>query len=101
MNDLISRQAAIDAIENTDWYHQNANKDMVSGANPDEHQAWYKADDVYKALESVPSAQPEEVIPHRNYKYLSDYWCECGWHLGKKGDVKYCSECGRKVNWDE
>lgn len=48
-----------------------------------------------------PSAQTEEVIPHRNYKYLSDYWCECGWHLGKKGDVKYCADCGRKVNWDE
>ena len=61
MDDLISRQAAIDAIENTDWYHQNANGDMVSGANPDEHQAWYKAEDVYKALESVPSAQPIEA----------------------------------------
>ena len=48
----------------------------------------------------MPSAEPEEVIPHRNYKYLSDYWCKCGWHLGKKGDVKYCAECGRKVKWD-
>lgn len=48
----------------------------------------------------VPSVQPEEVIPHRNYKYLSDYWCKCGWHLGKKGEVKYCAECGRKVNWN-
>lgn len=51
-------------------------------------------------IEELPSAQSEEVIPHRNYKYLSDYWCECGWHLGKKGEVKYCSECGRRVNWD-
>lgn len=45
--------------------------------------------------------QKAVVIPHRNYQYLSDYWCECGWHLGKKGDVKFCPECGRKVNWDE
>lgn len=51
-------------------------------------------------IQALPSAEPEEVIPHRNYKYLSDYWCECGWHLGKKGEVKYCAECGRKVNWD-
>ena len=58
--DLISRQAAIDAIENTDWYHQNDNGDTVSGANPDMHQAWYKEEDVYSALESVPSAQPEQ-----------------------------------------
>lgn len=54
--DLISRAEAIEAIQNTDWYHQNQNKDMVHGANDDEHQAWYKADDVYKALEAVPSA---------------------------------------------
>lgn len=61
MGDLIDRQAAIDAIEGTDWYHQNDRKDMVSGANPDTHQAWYKAEDVYNALESVPSAQPERM----------------------------------------
>ena len=55
--DTIYRQDAIDAIEEVDWYHQNRNKDMVSGANSYEHQAWYKVEDVYKALESVPSAQ--------------------------------------------
>ena len=54
--DLISRQDAIEAIELVDWYHQNSNKDMVHGANDDEHQAWYKAQDIYKALEAVPSA---------------------------------------------
>ena len=41
-----------------------------------------------------------EAIPHRNYQYLSDYWCECGWHLGKKGDVKFCSDCGKRIKWD-
>ena len=59
MSDLIERQAAIDAIEEVDWYHQNKNKDMVSGANSSEHQAWYKADDIYKTLEALPSAQLE------------------------------------------
>ena len=58
MSDLIERQAAIDAIENIDWYHQNDNGDMVSGAS-NEHEAWYRAEDIYRALESVPSAQPE------------------------------------------
>lgn len=66
----------------------------------------FELNDKYKkewleCMNTLPSVQPEEVIPHRNYKYLSDYWCECGWHLGKKGEVKYCSDCGRKVNWDE
>lgn len=44
--------------------------------------------------------QTKEVIPHRNYQYLLDYWCECGWHLGKKGDVKFCADCGRRIKWD-
>ena len=63
-DDLIKRSDAIDAIELVDWYHQNRNKDMVHGANSDEHQAWYKAEDVYKALEEVPSAdRPQGWIP--------------------------------------
>ena len=57
--DLIRRRDVIEAIDNIDWYHQNSTKDMVLGANPDLHQAWYKAEDVYQSLESVPSAQPE------------------------------------------
>ena len=64
MDDLIRRSDAIEAVEEVDWYHQNRNKDMVSGANDAEHQAWYKADDVYKALKAVPSAdRPQEWIP--------------------------------------
>ena len=82
MNDLISRQAAIDAVLGVVPYDE------------------YWKEQIEKAVNALPSAKPEEVIPHRNYKYLSDYWCECGWHLGKKGEVKYCSNCGRKVNWD-
>ena len=85
--DLISRQAAIDAL-----------MEILDRPN---HAEFLYTDEICRALNHLPSAQPKEVIPHRNYKYLSDYWCECGWHLGKKGEVKYCSECGRKVNWDE
>ena len=69
--DLIRRSEVIDAIENTDWYHQNASNEMVSGANPDEHQAWYKAEDVYKALESVPSAQPEQLTDKEQRIFLA------------------------------
>ena len=57
--DPIDRQAAIEAVEDIDWYHLNIKGEMVGGANSSEHQAWYKADDVYKVLEEVPSAQPE------------------------------------------
>lgn len=80
-DDTISRQMAID-----DFYKYPNVK-------------WTTLD-VLEHINALPSVQPEEIIPHRNYKYLSDYWCECGWHLGKKGEVKYCSDCGRKVNWN-
>ena len=68
VDDLIKRQYAIDAIENITWYHQNANKDMICGANSEEHQAWYKIEDVYKALNCIPSAQSEQIL----YANMSD-----------------------------
>ena len=58
MDDTISRIAVLDAIDGVEWYHQNQHGEMVSGANSDKHQAWYKADDIYKAIEALPSAQP-------------------------------------------
>ena len=82
-SDTISRQAAIDMAVSIPMFGRDVKMVAVS------------------EIKNLPSAQPEEVIPHRNYKYLSDYWCTCGWHLGKKGEVKYCADCGRKVNWDE
>lgn len=57
-DDLISKTAAIDAVEEIPWYHQNKNGEMVQGANSAEHQAWYKAEDIYAAIEALPSAQP-------------------------------------------
>ena len=106
--DCISRQEAIDAL----WkalheYEDKTEKQFQKSEDLDvgdwiEHRIFVQnMNDIDRqTILNLPSAQPE-VIPHRNYKYLSDYWCECGWHLGKKGEVKYCSECGRKVNWDE
>lgn len=58
MEDLISRETMKDVIDITTWYHQNRNKDMVEGAS-DEETAWFKAKDVFKAIENVPSEQPE------------------------------------------
>ena len=114
MDDLISRQAAIDIERNatvdTNPSHFEAHQkftQFMDDAEISSFGRWQWSNGFNTGLTAVgidlkklPSAQPEEVIPHRNYKYLSDYWCECGWHLGKKGDVKYCAECGRKVNWD-
>lgn len=61
-NDTISRQAVLDAVDGVTWYHQNKNGEMVHGAN-DKKQAWYKADDIYHVLDTLPSAQPEQFNP--------------------------------------
>ena len=58
--DLIDRDALTDAIERTDWYHQAPNKNMVHGANSAEHQAWYKEQDVYAAVDNSPTIIPAE-----------------------------------------
>ena len=58
--DTVSRAAVVDAIDGVDWYHQNDSGEMVHGANSAEDQPWYKAEDIYKAIEGVPSAQPME-----------------------------------------
>ena len=89
-NDTISRQAILDAVDGVDWYHQNKDGEMVHGANSDEHQAWYKADDIYKAIESVPSAQPE----------LSP--CDvCRYYPPSSMDGKPCTICPAERKNDE
>lgn len=57
-SDLIRRSDAIQAIEDVAWFHQNRNKDLVSGAS-DEGEAWYRAQDIYDALDNVPTARRE------------------------------------------
>lgn len=77
LNDTISRAAVVDEIDGVDWYHQNQHGEMVHGANPDEHQAWYKAEDIYKAVESVPSAQQWIPTSERLPKVREWVLCQC------------------------
>lgn len=100
--DCISRQDAIDKMQEVDWYHQNKNGEMVHGANSSEHQAWYKAEDVYKVLEDMPSAQPE-LIMCKDCKFADReatsfngmYWC-----IGRGSYMRYCSDATRRTDAD-
>ena len=81
-SDLISRAELIEAIEDTDWYHINRNGEMVHGSN-DEHESWYKYDDIYKAIDRVPSVSVESKATENKYDCdlisraeLKDKWCE-------------------------
>ena len=75
VEDCISRAAVVDTIEGVDWYHQNENGEMVHGANSAEHQAWYNAEDIYKAIEGVPSAQPD--VSDTNVGKMCEYYDLC------------------------
>ena len=86
MEDTVRRQDAIEALELTTWYHQNRNGEMVKGANSKEHQAWYKAEDVYAVLHDLPSAEPE-IVRCKDCKY----WRE---HKYAKETKRYIPFCG-------
>jgi hypothetical protein len=81
---------------------------MVSGANSDEHQAWYKSQDIYRAIKSLPSAEPKTVewipvsekLPEKDELVLVTVWNDVvtawrnrygGWEsaedMYEKGDV--------------
>lgn len=81
MDDYIRRADAMDALESMGWYHQAPNKEMVHGANSTEHQAWYKEEDVFYAIEAVPAADVVEV--------------RRGQWIYEPGHIPHCSECGR------
>lgn len=60
MSELIKREDVIDAIEEIGWYHISHEGDLVRGATSD-GEALYKAKDVYKALEEVPTIEMAEA----------------------------------------
>ena len=93
--DLISRQAAMEAIENTEWYHLRNNGVMMRGANSKEHQAWYKEQDIYKALEQLPSAQPEIVRCKECTFYRSD---GCFFSTAETDENGFCSWAERRTD---
>ena len=84
---LISRQAAVDALEKLDWYH-HSDGGMVHGANSEKHQAWYKADDVYRMIEQLPFTEPER----KTGRWIWDV-NGMDWNLG----AWRCSECHTKA----
>ena len=72
MDELISRRDTISAMEGTDWYHINSDGQLVHGANSNEDEPLYRAEDVYKVLNDMPSAQPEKRTEERTGTHACD-----------------------------
>ena len=93
VGDYISRQAAVEAIESTDWYHINGNGELVSGANSQEHEPLYKASDIYAALEEVPSADVVEVVRCKDCKHRYSAVS----NMTIDGNETWCHECLNRI----
>lgn len=99
MNDLISRQAAIDALgdEPEVWTGRD---EYAQGLNNQWHY------DV-NALKAVPSAQPKAIRPKfvaedryiKNHFSIYPYCPKCNYEL-ETGDC-YCKVCGCHIDWSE
>ena len=91
------------AIETVNWYHQNAEGEMVLGANSNQ-QAWFKADDVFKALKAEPTKHGRWINIKISTTGESSAECsECGAivHTTFTSTVNYCPKCGARMDGGE
>ena len=117
MAEYIEREAVIDEIEGTTWYHISCQKNLVEGAAC-EADALYKATDIYNVIKSAPTA---DVVEVRHGKWVETQeplgWCdvdcaECSvchesWIIDEDSSIDdyecmwhYCPHCGAKMDGD-
>ena len=101
---IIDLQPTVEAepntvIETVDWYHQNADGEMVLGANSNQ-QAWFKADDVFKALKADPIKHGRWINVKISISGNSSAECSlCGAvvHNNFSNVINYCPNCGARM----
>lgn len=89
MNDLISRQAAIDAVNEREWLTRDA-KDILT-----------------EVIGQLPPAQERKKgkwIPHEDEdgEHYGDKCSECGeWYVMPYGKTNFCPNCGAEMRGEE
>ena len=54
------------------------------------------------AIAALEKQIPKKINVHAIYEEdEEEYMCECGMKYWRKGGVKYCIDCGQKLNWSE
>lgn len=90
MDDLISRQAAIDALENFEklCWEQTCFRPLMSDARV-----------IIKGLHSVQPEQKTGRWEHDGGKFANRWICsQCGYKFYfEKSEAKYCPNCGAKM----
>jgi rubrerythrin len=104
--DLISRSALLESIEGTDWYTIRYDGSVSEGA-PCEEVAWYKATEIYAALENAPAVEAEPVVHAHWEKVYDELGCDRGWRCSRcKSSVYHmtyepygrCPHCGAHMD---
>lgn len=87
---LIDADWLIEVIEGIDWYHYNdVLKEMIQGANSDVHTPWYKAPDIYDAIEQAPTID----INDRLDEAYAHGWTDAEAKYHDAVEVVRCREC--------
>lgn len=102
MDDLISRSALVDKIDNTDWYHISEQGELVHGASSAHHTPLFKSEDIFSALEEAPAVDAVEVVRCWECKHMKMTghfrWCTAWERIQTMGDEGFCCFGERKVD---
>lgn len=106
MAEYIEREALIDAVESIDWYSVYKGK-LTAGA-PNTENALYKASSIYAVINNAPAA---DVAPVQHGRWIDAYpdiepnpmfiygiCSECGFEQGISKYLKYCPDCGCRMD---
>lgn len=99
MPEYIEREALIDEIDGTTWYHISCQKNLVEGAAC-EADALYKATDIYNVIKSAPTADVVEVRHGEWQKRGNEKTCsQCKFiYYSNNDEWSYCPNCGAKMD---
>ena len=118
MPEYIEREAVIDEIEDTTWYHISCQKNLVEGAAC-ETDALYKATDIYNVIKSAPTAdvvevrhgewvETQEPLGWRDVDCAECSVCHESWIIDEDASIDdykctwhYCPNCGAKMDGDK
>ena len=93
MDDLISRQAAIDALMSLTIY--KSKREIVQAADKDENSWIGGVAECIDEIEDLPSAQPEIIRCKDCTHYFGEWCCENRHYLK---DYDFCSRAERRTN---